>query len=589
MTLTKKLMYTTLLSAAIAMPLWAADWTMYQGNASHTGYVPLDLSVPYGRLAWKATSPSSQTLGLSGQPAVAGQQVFVSSRSQLTSYSLGNGALQWTADMGNPHSATPPSFDNGKVYVKTINHSGDTYLRAYSAVDGSLTFRVAQPAQWESYYAPTIYDGKVYVPSGGYGGVAAIDPAAAKESWFSGLYWEDNWTPAVNANFVFSYLGGTMTALDRITGKSAFTIADKDYNWTGYNAKHAPVLGGNNDLFATNNNRLIKFDLNAKSIAWTQPGDGQPAVAKGIVYHRSSGALAARAETDGALLWMWEAPAGEALGTQFIVTDTHALVASGSKTYAINLTTHKADWSYPAAGPMALTDSMLVIAANDGALYGIAKGALDDLPDPINFASVTGAAPSTGIISTAQTVTGINAAVPISITGGQYSINGGAFTSNAGFVNSGDSLRVNVVASASAGTVATATLNIGSGRASFSVTTKTAAPLPASFTPGITGADINKSLSVAVDPGLLTGQNGQMFLVAQLKGLWLANNGNGWFFWGGGDVPAYSSGVLAPKTVQIFANIDVSNLHGLQVFAGVGTSASDMLQNKRYAVIYQHD
>jgi alpha-tubulin suppressor-like RCC1 family protein len=68
-------------------------------------------------------------------------------------------------------------------------------------------------------------------------------------------------------------------------------------------------------------------------------------------------------------------------------------------------------------------------------------------------------------------VSGINFATSISVTGGQYSINGGAFTSSSGMVGPGDSVRVQVAASANFNTVSSATLTIGGVSSVFQAVT----------------------------------------------------------------------------------------------------------------------
>ena len=50
-------------------------------------------------------------------------------------------------------------------------------------------------------------------------------------------------------------------------------------------------------------------------------------------------------------------------------------------------------------------------------------------------------------MSNAVTVSGINAAAAISITGGEYSIGGGAYTSSAGTVSNGQALTVRLTSS----------------------------------------------------------------------------------------------------------------------------------------------
>jgi len=90
---------------------------------------------------------------------------------------------------------------------------------------------------------------------------------------------------------------------------------------------------------------------------------------------------------------------------------------------------------------------------------------------PFAFTPQVGVALSTTIISNSILVGGNTIPVPISITGGQYSINGGAFTSATGTVNPGDTVRVNVLSSGSTNTGTSSTLTISTISATFMVTT----------------------------------------------------------------------------------------------------------------------
>lgn len=109
-----------------------------------------------------------------------------------------------------------------------------------------------------------------------------------------------------------------------------------------------------------------------------------------------------------------------------------------------------------------------------------ALDATDTTPDAFAFTAQTGAALSTATVSNAITVAGINSAAAITIVGGSYAVNGGAYTTGAGTVNNGDTVAVKLTSSSSYSTAATATLTIGGESAAFSVTTL-AAP---SYDPG---------------------------------------------------------------------------------------------------------
>lgn len=89
---------------------------------------------------------------------------------------------------------------------------------------------------------------------------------------------------------------------------------------------------------------------------------------------------------------------------------------------------------------------------------------------------------STEIQSNTISVQGNNIPVAISITGGQYSINGGAFTSSSGMVNQYDTVQVEVLSSATPYTSTSCTLTIGGISATFTVTTKQSVAIAYSMT-----------------------------------------------------------------------------------------------------------
>ena len=105
-------------------------------------------------------------------------------------------------------------------------------------------------------------------------------------------------------------------------------------------------------------------------------------------------------------------------------------------------------------------------------VFQVTTTVTDTAPDSFNFSDQTDVEPSTPITSNAITVSGINAAAPISISGGSYSINGGAFTSTSGTVSNGQTVTVRVTSSSNFATTASATLTIGGVSDTFSVTTR---------------------------------------------------------------------------------------------------------------------
>lgn len=103
--------------------------------------------------------------------------------------------------------------------------------------------------------------------------------------------------------------------------------------------------------------------------------------------------------------------------------------------------------------------------------FTVTTFAEDTTPDQFTFVDQTDVTLSTAVDSNAITVAGINSPALISIVGGEYSINGGAFTSGNGIVNNGESVIVRQTSSASFNTTTDATLTIGGVSDTFSVIT----------------------------------------------------------------------------------------------------------------------
>jgi len=99
--------------------------------------------------------------------------------------------------------------------------------------------------------------------------------------------------------------------------------------------------------------------------------------------------------------------------------------------------------------------------------------AADINPAPMTFNAVNGAARSTLVTSNTATVSGIEAPVPVTISGDgtpAFKINGGAAVTS-GSVSNGDTVAIVLTTSASYSTPTTATIDVGGTLASFTVTT----------------------------------------------------------------------------------------------------------------------
>jgi outer membrane protein assembly factor BamB len=373
---------TTLTILARTTPDWsqATEWTTYQGNAAHTGYVPVTADAGAFRELWVATPFGSVALN---PVTVGGGRVFASTNSYFGANAQWAGALdaqtgavQWSRSFGDIHGVHPPAYGDGSVYVTTSGHE-NSFLWRLDAATGAVRFRSAYGNQWSRYYAPVVAGGTVYMAGGYYGGAYGFGTADGAQRWFTSLNQYDQWSPAVQGGLVYAYTGSyapKLSVLEAATGRAAFEIADPRFSWEGWSMNLAPVLGFSNDVLVTNGGRLLSFDLRARAIRWEQRGQftGTVTVADSLLYVVNNGQVDIRRASDGSLVAPWVPPEGR-VQPPMIVTRNLLFASTGANTYAVDLATRRQVWSYPAAGALALGgQGILFIAQGNGRLAAIA-------------------------------------------------------------------------------------------------------------------------------------------------------------------------------------------------------------------------
>lgn len=97
---------------------------------------------------------------------------------------------------------------------------------------------------------------------------------------------------------------------------------------------------------------------------------------------------------------------------------------------------------------------------------------IDSTPTPISFTPQTGVSLNSWVESAIVTISGINVAIPVTVSNGEYRLNGGAYTKVKGLLQAGDSLQVRHTAAARAGKMVTTSLKLGNTSVSFKSTTK---------------------------------------------------------------------------------------------------------------------
>ena len=360
----------------------APEWQTHQGNAAHTGYVPVALNPARFAYAWEWRRSTTGVLGFINAVVTEGGRVFVTDdeyHGPLTSlYALNetDGSLAWRQDFLNYPALNPPAVANGIVYAATTGHE-NTFLWAFRANDGTPVFKSAFAGQWSHVLAPTVRDGRVFTNGGYYGGgVYGYDASSGASLWsvFSGD--DDMSTPAVDGNHVYHYNGNALEVYSTGTGAPVASITDPQVAASDYSYHGAPMLGSDDHIIAFSGGAfsgrasssteqyesrpLTNFSLAARALRWRSSSAylTAPAVANGVVYagRNNPKSLDALDERTGQVLWSWP---GTANDTEFhrnvLVTNNLVFVSTDRAVHAIDLNTHQSVWSYPSPGMLALS------------------------------------------------------------------------------------------------------------------------------------------------------------------------------------------------------------------------------------------
>jgi len=123
-----------------------------------------------------------------------------------------------------------------------------------------------------------------------------------------------------------------------------------------------------------------------------------------------------------------------------------------------------------ASGGSAETTLTIDTVAATFSVTSLVQSTTDSTPDAFSFSDITDAGLDVVVESNEITITGTDTDAAISIAGGEYAIDGGAYTSNAGTIASDQTITVRVTSANASGGSAETTLTIDTVAATFTVT-----------------------------------------------------------------------------------------------------------------------
>ncbi|MFM2087667.1 MAG: hypothetical protein RLZZ237_2536 [Pseudomonadota bacterium] len=389
----------------------AGDWEGTNGNAAHTGLVPVSLDAGKFSRRWTweyngvdKVSKVSPVVAANGLVYFSVEQsaadspgsTKISYTNTLIALSESDSAEKWRTPQTLNNGLSAPGLSGTRLAMVDTNS-----VFTFDAISGARLATVRQPQTTglltavSPLTAPTLAGANVYV--GGNNDVISSNATTAQNNWSSSLGLSilanvDEWTPAVNASTVYSNTAGTLRAFNRVSGTQQWSLAVPGQVLGGLaksSLRQAPVLPDDHTVLLLNqrpvagssaDNSLSLVDTDSRQLRWTVNGQftTQPVTSQGLVYvgNQATSSLEARGLATGAVVWSWPLSAvqEERFGGDLIVTNNLLFIAGEKGTYALDLASQKAVWSYRLAGKLALSrNGLLYIRTANESGIGVAR------------------------------------------------------------------------------------------------------------------------------------------------------------------------------------------------------------------------
>lgn len=360
-------------------------WSTHQGGPSHRGFVPLALDPSTFVEHWTIEPFDNPNYYSLGQAAAENDRVFASTADYLgyqglAALSAETGEVLWEHTFRSQHfewvsALSPPALADNRVYVQAGGHE-DAYLYGFDADTGQMRIATPYPAQWPRLYAPAPFEADLFAYAGYYGGVGSFSGSEATLNWQADLDHYDEFSPAVDEEFVYVYSELGLSIFDRLSGFLQARIPDPGFDWRGYSGNASPIRDLSGNVIAMQGSRVVYFNVPDRSIDWIRVFDTglvQPALMGDSLFLADGTDLVEVDVTSGSTLRRFALP--EAPVGTLVVTVDFLFFATDASTYALDLSSGETVWSFPRGGVLSISPrQQLLIAGADRRLTAIRLG-----------------------------------------------------------------------------------------------------------------------------------------------------------------------------------------------------------------------
>ena len=312
-----------LMLSMLITPAFAADWSMFKNDASHSGYTADAVNAPL-TLKW------TKDLGFEtdSSPVIVNDVLYIGSTFGVFALDAKTGKEIWRFQTDS-FVESVPTVSNGVLYFG----ADDRKFYAVDAKDGTLKWK--NDTSLGGYTASAVVVGNLVYAIPKDGTFYAFDASSGKLIWLNLVGKIVESSPAIGEGIIaFGTDGGDIIALDASTGKQKW-----GYDTGFIDLKSSPVIADGGVFIGSNDGSLYAINSVNGTLKWkystSDNVESSPSVKNGVVYFGSR----------------------------------------DSNFFAIDAATGKLKWKFPNSGPVisapVISNNVVYFGTQNNVIYGL--------------------------------------------------------------------------------------------------------------------------------------------------------------------------------------------------------------------------
>ncbi|MCZ7402722.1 MAG: PQQ-binding-like beta-propeller repeat protein [Candidatus Methanoperedens sp.] len=388
----RKILCLLLLSTLIT-PAFAADWSMFKNDVSHSGYTTDAVNPPL-TLKW------TKDLGFEtdSSPVIVNDVLYIGTAFGISALDAKTGQELWKYHTDG-FVKSVPAVSNGVVYIG----ADDKKFYAIDAKDGTLIWM--NDTALNGYTASAAVVGNLVYAIPKDGTFYAFDSSNGKIVWSTLVGKIAESSPAIGEGIIaFGSDGGTIIALDAVTGKEKWI-----YDAGVSDIMSSPVIADGAIFIGSNDGSVYAITADKGALKWKfSTGDNvesSPSVKNGVVYFGSQDSnFFAVDEGTGQLKWKFPY-SGAVLSAPAISNDVVYFGTETKVIYGLDANTGELIWRNSTGKndkdyitSPAVSGNVLYAATHSGIVYAYSSG-LEAVQTP----TMTSTPATTSIVTSSAT------------------------------------------------------------------------------------------------------------------------------------------------------------------------------------------